>query len=185
MKKLILALLICLPLVTFAQSEPPRDEQGKIVYQEVVNVDADQAELYKRALRAIPRDGKEVLKVDATEVSWQDKKDMIIDGMGQKIPVRLHYTATLQGKDGRYKYSISNLLLETKQGRGATKTPVEDGSVYKPLPKNLYYKSGALKPQGQTILAIQESYQREIDKAIVSSIESIKRTMALPIGENW
>lgn len=184
MKNLLLALFLCLPLLAFAQSEPPRDESGKIVFSEVVPVDgADQAALYSRALKAIPANAKEVVKQEPSAVAWQDEKQMMIVTQNIRVPINIRYAVILQNREGRYRYDITDLALEPNND--GKYIPVEEGQVYKPLPDNLYYKNGALKPAGQGMFTLQQSYREEIDKAISDVINNIKRAMALPTDDNW
>lgn len=183
MKRLILLLVTLLPLCSFSQTLPPRDETGKIVFKEVVSVEVDQKELYKRALVAIPAKAKEVVKEEPSAVAWQDERDMLITTETTRLPVKLRYAVILQHKDGRYMCSITDMFVEDKKAKGFI--PLEQASVYQDIPEKHYFSNGNLKPMGLVIQRLNLAHQQEIDKAIAAVIDNIKRTMASPTNNSW
>lgn len=127
MKKLAIALLL-LPSFCYSQNDSlPKNEKGIIEYTDVVNVsDADAQALYSRAKLFIAKafvSGKAV-----TQLNDDDAKQIVANG--NFVPViklmmggagdygRVHFSITLQCKDGKYRYSITGFdheLIMPKQ----------------------------------------------------------------------
>ncbi|WP_461491001.1 DUF4468 domain-containing protein [Pontibacter sp. HJ8] len=149
MKRLILLLLALLPLFSFAQSTPPRDESGKIVYSEVVPVEGlSQQELYSRArawFATTFNSANDVIQMDSKEegtIIGNGITDLDIGNSKQKV----HFTLSLQFKDGRYKYEITNIAY---QGNYNPSIPGADRKVsaeeFYSSP-NVYKKNGEMRP---------------------------------------
>jgi hypothetical protein len=182
MKHALLFIFALLPLFGFAQTLP-RNEQGKYLFSEVVPVDGSQTELYSRALKALTPTAKEVIKQESNAVTWQDSKELMVTTSNIRIPVQLRYSVILQQKDGRYLYTITDLLLEDKKSKGFV--PAENFEALQPLSKDLYTANNTLKPKGQALYNLQQAYLSEIEKTIAAEVQRIRQTMASPVGTDW
>jgi hypothetical protein len=182
MKHMLPYLLLLLPFLATSQTLP-RNEQGKYLFSEVVATDGTQQELYSRALKAITPTAKEIIKQENTAVTWQDNKELMVATPNIRIPVQLRYAVILQQKDGRYLYTITDLLLEDKRVKGFV--PAEQATPLQPLSKDLYTANNTLKPKGQALYNLQQAYLLEIEKAIAAEVQRIQQTMASPIGNDW
>jgi len=115
MKALILLLI---PIFSFCQS--PVNSNGKIEYTEVVSVDsAKAADLFSRSKLYITnafKSGKDVTQLvdDETKtiVGKGVLKIYINAGLGIMWDVYVHFKTTIQCRDGRYKYSLTEFEAE-------------------------------------------------------------------------
>jgi hypothetical protein len=105
--KIFLLLVLFIPTVCLCQNFPLND-QGRIEYTEVIAIDSSSADdLYKRAKLFISNNFKnpgEVIGVDDF-----NNKIIVINGTFTTEPGHIKFKATLQFKDGRYKYSVTDL----------------------------------------------------------------------------
>lgn len=177
MRALILALMLT-PLSVFAQ-DLPRNETGRIEYTEVVKVDsANAAILYSNAKIFIAKSFKSAKNV--TDLSDENSKTVIIKG-NMPVSVRsmgsfwdygvVWFQISIQCKDGRYKYSITDFVHEDKPGpRGAN-----GGSLESEKPE-----CGTLKLPKK----YWEYIKTDADQTTKTLIADMKKAM-VPTGDNW
>jgi hypothetical protein len=125
MKKLVLVLLIALVgigKVAMAQDLPYDTVQKKIIYTEVVQVaGASKDLLYDRALRTL----KQMYQQPDKKLAVQDKANgkIVLNGfvrvlLKQKngtnfpMPDLIKYKFTIQFKDGKYRYEITDFIVD-------------------------------------------------------------------------
>jgi hypothetical protein len=171
MKTLLLFTSLIIRLSCLAQTNDlPKDESGKIVFTEVVKVDsADANQLFSRAQVAISSLFKSAK--DVIQVKDEASKQIVAKGLLEAYGF-VKFETTIQCKDGRYKYTITN-LEHTNDPR------------YK-----YSYAGGALeneKPVCGTFFInkhawdkIKETTKTQIDDAIVR----LKKSMASPAAGN-
>lgn len=113
--------MLFVALSSFAQDDViPKNADGKYEFTEVVNVDSVSADkLYSNAKIFIVhafKSGKDVTQLndDNTKtVIGKANMHLIVSGLiGSAIDKWVNYTVTIQCKDGRYKYSFSDFVLE-------------------------------------------------------------------------
>lgn len=122
MKNLLLVLLVITSLPAIAQKDNfsmPRNEQGEIEYLEVVSVDsATQETLYSRARLFVANAFTSA--TDVTKLEDAVTSTIITKGI-MKVPINpnkksvrtfVKFKFTIQCKDDRYKYSVSELYHE-------------------------------------------------------------------------
>jgi len=110
----------------YSQSVFPLDEKGEIVYSEVVKVDSIKSnELYVRAHEWFAntfKSAKAVIQLDDKEagkiIGKGDIEADIINHqtglMKYSVGGLIYFTVEIQTKDGKYKYSFSNLIRKNE-----------------------------------------------------------------------
>jgi hypothetical protein len=124
----------------------PIDENGKINFNEVVNVDsASQDALYVNAKQFFVENFKSANHV----IQMDDKQSGIIIGKGWSTylfwnaPITLRYTIKIQCKDDRYKYEIYDIsFFDSAASRQSAETFLSKKNYYKAngTPKGYYAK---------------------------------------------
>ena len=180
MKKLTLLLALLsfgIHSATIAQSSklPVDEETGKITYKEVVKVEGSKEDLFNRSISWINSFYKNPLDVtrernfaNGVVKGLHRIKIKNTDKDGNKTDAgTVQYEFTLQFKDGRYRYVLTDFVLK----RGS-KFPVE---------KCLNKKDPQYNPNWQ-------SYLKQIDDFAQKWIESLKEGMQPPaekVEEDW
>lgn len=92
---------------------------GDLVYQEVVEVtDINAAQLYSRAKATITdlyKSAKDVVQLDdkdAGRIVAKGTYEIVGDALGTSIDY-VHHSLTIEAKDGRYRVTVSDLVIET------------------------------------------------------------------------
>lgn len=121
----------------YSQDIFPLDENGEIVYSEIVNVDSVSAKvLYVRAHQWFANTFKSAQDV----IQLDDKEAGIMIGKGffeavsarNNLIVSVYFTVEIQTKDGRYKYVFSNFSCKQDFFGGETMTlDLKSSSVWK------------------------------------------------------
>lgn len=156
-------------------------KEGKVIYEGVETVDGvSKEELYRRAkswLVNAYRSAKDVIQLD-------DKENFTIIGKGN-LPtywqvtfyasqqVSLLHTITLQFKDGRYRYEITDLIMDYYVAPSA----YVSGGPQK-LPLESMGGKGAQKG-GNT-----KKYYAQVNERILATVEDMKTTLRKPI-KDW
>lgn len=117
MRQKMLHLLLFLPFTGFAQELPVQD--GKIIYTDVLQVEGSAAaDLFARAKRWYVkeyRNANEVIQMEDPE-----RGEIIGKGIFKVVyfsrQPNIRHTVTIQVKDGRYRYEISNFSYRDIQG---------------------------------------------------------------------
>ena len=180
MKKLTLLLALLsfgIHSVSFAQSSklPVDEETGKITYKEVVKVEGSKEDLFNRSISWINSFYKNPLDVtrernfaNGVVKGLHRIKIKNTDKDGNKTDAgTVQYEFTLQFKEGRYRYVLTDFVLK----RGS-KIPVE---------KWLNKKDPQYNSNWQ-------SYLKQIDDFAQKWIESLKEGMQPPaekVEEDW
>ncbi|MCA4897769.1 MAG: DUF4468 domain-containing protein [Bacteroidota bacterium] len=155
------------PFILLGQliDELPKDENGNLLFSEVVQVDSvSKNELYSRSkdfFVSVFKSAKDVVQLD-------DKEAGIVTGKGFSkiqeagVELQMWYSIKIQSKNGRYKYEIFDLYFQY-EAKTSPPSEVFDKSVY-------YKKNG--EPR-----TAYETRKNEMLKKIKSLTESIKTTM--------
>ena len=113
---------------------PPQDVSGKFAYQEVVQIEAaPAAELYSRAKAwgaTAYRSMKDVQQLDdkdAGRVILKGNFTVIFSGLFS-VPLTISHTLTIEAKDGRYRYQLTDFAQDGSHGGSY---PLEDPKVFK------------------------------------------------------
>lgn len=155
--------------------ELPRDENGRLIYTEVVQADDTTVdELYLRAKQFFVESFKsanDVIQLDDKEsgiVSGKAFQDIYIAVMGTSTKIQLWYTIKILSREGRYKYEIYDILFKSypSSQMGIITTPAEDM-----FDKSTYYKNNG-KARG-----IQEQYKDQTVSAMNTLQVLIKASM--------
>ncbi len=127
MKKLLLAIVLLVPFILKAQSTSSynyKTEDKYLYYGEVVKVDTalTAADLYKDAKVFISK-----LMLISSSFTTDDKTSLIIadvtekgtfknaTGIGSEEPMTLKYTIKLELKQGRYRYTFDNIIVNYEE----------------------------------------------------------------------
>lgn len=160
----------------------PFTADGKLVFQEVVPAEHDQAKLYllsKMFFTKVFKSADDVVQFDDKETATVIGKgfsDITIQSMGYPVTTRMFYTITVQCKDKRYRYEISDIYY--KSYPTADYPSVETPADLMFLKSNYYKKNGKARP-------LIESYRDQTWAAVSSLIEQLVDTMNFtkPVGE--
>lgn len=182
MKRLLfVSLLIMTIKLSFGQAgeiyelELPVNEQGLIDYTDVIQVeDVTKDELYSRAREwfvTCYNSAEDVLQMDDKEsgkLIGKAFKDIIIQSMGIPVKIKMYYTISIYLKDGRYKYSISDIEYQGYADANIPNPPrvPAEGTII----HMLYKKSG--KPR-----AINKQYKEETIVSMNALILDLKQNM--------
>ncbi|HEX8425092.1 DUF4468 domain-containing protein [Hymenobacter sp.] len=167
---------------TTAVTTLPVDAQTqRVTYSEIVTVDGvKQSELYSRAklwLALTFDDAKDVIKVDEKDAglllirAYTDLPIRLTQGSLAPVNQEAGYMMTLNFKDGRYKYTLTNYNLIV----GSLAVPVEkEISAQMSKPKN----KGAF---------IAKQYEEQVATYAKSLAESLSATLHKPVSgeDNW
>jgi len=133
----LVAFLLLLPFAAFSQSDSlPKNAQGIYELTEVVQLDSvSAANLYSRAKKFVAinfNSGKAVTQLNddntKTVIGKGVTTALVNPGIGTHVPINVDYTFTIQCKDNRYKYSITDFLVENST---SAKTALEDDAWQK------------------------------------------------------
>lgn len=175
MKKLLFFFLL-FPLLSSAQNEMfPLDENGNIVYTDVVKLDQEisQKILFSTALTWIT----ETFKVGKAVLDLQDKDSGTIFGNGNFIvtPVgfmapsaRISFKIKIQVRDSRFKYTITNFdhkSTNIKTGPGGRLENIKPDCGFMFIPRK-QWKSTKIKTDKEVkllILSLTEAMNSNTD----------------------
>jgi hypothetical protein len=114
MKKIVLILLW--PSILLFSQDFPINEQGKIVYTEIVNIDSSltQEQLYLNAREWFARSfrsANDVIQMDDKDAGKLiGKGNFVIPGGMYLADGRVRFTISVFTKEGRYKYEITDFV---------------------------------------------------------------------------
>ncbi len=129
--------------------ELPTNEEGKIVFTEIIIVDSiDKNELFRRAkifFVEYYKSANYVIQLEdvenATLIGKASSRFSVSGGMGVYLPLNLNYTLKIQAKEGRYKYEIYDLIFSGTYGDAPAENAFDEKLYYKKKNKpNKYYK---------------------------------------------
>lgn len=162
MSKRIVVATLSLILMSFAiageRVELPRDEKtGRYTYQEVVKVEGASArDLYSQARAWVAR--TYVSAQDVVQLEDSDAARLIVKGLWQTSSGFLRpggwirHTLTIEAKDGRYRYTISDLILAFDPPTGR-EVPLEDRNLG--IPYSHKYLEDAARDARDTIASLK------------------------------
>lgn len=186
MKTIMLAILLFLAAETHGQEsgmvsknplyidDLPFNEDGKLVFEEVVSADHAQDKLYllsKVFFTKVFKSSDAVVQFDDRETATVIGKgfsEITVEAFGFPVTTRMFYTIAVQSKDNRYRYEISDIYF--KSYPSAQGPSVEASAEPLFLKEHYYKKNGTIKP-------LLESYHHEMLEAINSLIEELVETM--------
>lgn len=182
MKKLFIIALLFIPISGYCQllDGLPTDENGKLYFSEVVQLDSVPKDVIYLQSNQFFMD---IFKSSKDVIQFDDKEAGILVGKGfstayftawgsNKIPIQLWYTIKIQSKEGRYKYEIYNLEYKSSgDSNGLTPEVIFN--------KNTYYKKNGEPNQ------IFAQYKIITIVEIQNIIKSIKTTMAKGEIAEW
>ena len=132
MRNVFIAAILCFPGASFAQADgsslPISPDTKLITYQDVVKADGLSKQLFNRAVNWInvnyknPADVTKVRNPESGLIEILHRFDLSrIDDKGNKVAAGVViYTLRLELKDGRYRYTITDMSLKS-----ASRFPVE------------------------------------------------------------
>jgi hypothetical protein len=180
MRNALLILMIIIPTLCFGQliEELPKDENGNLRYNEVIQVDSTKKdELYLRSKQFfvdVFKSAKDVIQMDDKEagvVIGKGFNDIYIKVMGISAPIQMWFTIKIQSKEGRYKYEIYDIYFKSYPGQyGTTTTRAED----------LFDKKNYFKKNGDP-RDVSEKYKIEMISKAASLVTALKATMNKPV----
>lgn len=177
MKNLLLTLLLCLPMLAFAQDLPKDPETGLITYTEVVPVEGvSQQELYKRArswFATTFHSANDVVQLESKDEGKIIGKGIAVINIGN-LPSDMHFTLTLQFKDNRYRYEFTQIAFNS--GGDTKRWPME----------GMFFNDHARKKNGQ-YTKLHQSYLDQTNSAIASMVTSLNKelTGSNSANEDW
>lgn len=120
MKKTLLSLTLLFPLLTFSQ-DLPKNANGQIEYSDVVKIDSTDAQtLYSRAKMVIAQTF--VSARDVTQLADDNTKSLVVRANIHVVDKsgdygRVAFVMTIQCKDGRYRYIITDFVQTSPPSR--------------------------------------------------------------------
>jgi len=183
MKKLSLLFLLWIPLISYCQLKTP------INFTNVVQVDsADKAELFARArswFNTTFKSSKDVLNISDKETGELAGKGLTQfysnSGLGASaVKGVLHFSVTIQVKDGRYKYIITNF---THESHGPPTNSYDFGLITEDEACPYNIPMTPKKWRNKVWAELQESSNKEAELLI----SSLKIAMNTPTfnNDNW
>ena len=182
MKKIFLVIILFFTLGNVLGQDElpeifPRDENGKIIFTEVVQVDStlNQSQLFGNAKLFFANTFKSAKDV----IQLEDKENGRIVGKGLSniyitvltpVKMKLHYSILIECKDGRYKYTIYDLYYEDYPDKynsyRTSKTPIENTFET----KRYYNRKGQPK-------SLFKQYKEKTEAEIENLVKLIKESM--------
>lgn len=180
MKLSLVFFLVFIPASAFAQL--PTNERGEVEYSEVVTVDSvDQKTLFNRSKLFVANafvSVKDVTNLDDSETFTVITKGDIpwyyTNGLGSTPGGAVRFKFTIQCKDGRYKYSVSNF-------------------VHTDVRRNGNYSGGAFENEKAScggLLMPKKTWNKiksDTNESVLQFIADLKKTMAgsAAAHDNW
>jgi len=175
-----LILATILPLIANSQviEEIPTDQNGKINFTEVIQVDSvDKNTLYSRSKQFFVdtfKSANDVIQLDDKEsgtIIGKGFSDIYIKIVSSPVAIQMWYSIKIQCKDGRYKYEIYDIIFKSyaSQYAASSSSPAEPT-----FDRNTYYKKNA-QPRD-----VNEKYICEMILNINKLTSTIKATMNNP-----
>lgn len=130
-KILFVFLLLSSPLFTVAQTLPIDPETNKVVFQEAVETDSiNKQQLYERTRQWMIQNFKEtkLAQEDSTKgllVKQADVTILLTYDFKYKNTYIVPFTATIDVKDGKYRYTFDNFTIYDVKNGAKTAQPVE------------------------------------------------------------
>ncbi len=192
MKKLFIAFLSLLPLLTFGQiiDELPKSENGKLYYSEVTQVDSvTQTQLYLNSKLFFVdafKSAQDVIQIDDKEkgiIVGKAFVDISSKMLGTSYPVKMWVTIKIQSKDGRYKYEIYDFYYENYPPNyvlpdGSAKSQTAE-DVFN---RNNYYKNNGQPKKSSLNFKTQTVEKIELIKSMIIKSMNSKSTSS---KDNW
>jgi hypothetical protein len=174
MKGLFFLIAALISVSSFSQTELPKDEAGKVTFSDVVTVDsASASQLYSRAQLSIAslfKSAKDViqLKDDAA-------KQIVAKGIFENYGY-MRFSITLQCKDGRYKYILTDFVHESDP---RYKYSTSGGNIEneKPAAGTFLFSMAAWRK-------VKEKTKKEVD-AIIARIKKDMLSATASNSDNW
>lgn len=164
--------MIAATLPAWAQiiDELPKDEAGKLNFNEVVQVDSSSREqLHFKAKQFFAdafKSAKDVIQMDDKDAGILIGKawSMIyIKIAGNPVPIRMGYTIKIQTREGRYKVEVYDLSYDGSTGITGYPEQVFD--------KNTYFKSNGKARD------VNEKYKNETVATVNSIFDELQSVM--------
>lgn len=164
----------------------PFESDGTLVFTDVVSVDglSDEqlhinakqffAEAFKSANDVIQMDDKEAGVIIGKGLS---RISIVVMGQGNTFP--MHYTIKIQSRDGRYKYTISNIYTHAS---ATDFTRAQDVPIESWFSKDRYFKDNG-KPRDINS-KYKEELLRVVNELVRDIIERMKSTSNTK-GDDW
>ena len=166
-----------------APTLPIDSETHLIAYTSVKEIpDATKEELYARGKVYFAnafKSAQNVIQADDREAglvigkAWQQ---VYISSLGLSIPMKLWYTVKLAFKDGRYRYDVTDFMLEASPSR----------YNYNPSPIAAERFTSLAKKDG-TPTGMASKHIRALDEAAHATITGLEASMSKPAagGKEW
>jgi hypothetical protein len=154
----------------------PKDENGKILYTEVIQADSIKMnQLYLNSKQFFVdafKSAKDVIQLDDKEagiVIGKGFSDIYIKSLGLNVKTQMWYTIKIQSKDGRYKYDIYDIYFKNYPSQYASshESPAEEQ-----FQKSIYYKKDGTPKE------FPLKYKNAMEDNIKSTVELIKTIMS-------
>lgn len=162
----LLLLTFLLPFISYSQNAEsfPLDENTKLItYREVVQLNGTQDELYIRGIDWInsyyknPADVCRIRNRESGVIEVLHRIEIVNTKDGGKVPAgTVNYELKLEFKPGRYRYTITDLLLKQ-----SSRFPVERW----------------LNKDDPQYIPEWDDYMQQVDARVKEIIESIKKGM--------
>ena len=167
MKKLTL-LLLFMPALLVAQTLPT-DEQGKVVFEEVVRLDSLKGNaLYANARRWLTESGYKIVSADSMGGKLVARQAFGVYDKGyvtKKLHGKISYNLSVEVKEGKYRYRFSDFVF----------------AYYKENRTSHYVSTGKKKALEESTASgwqgLWENHKKNTQRTIESQIEQLKAAM--------
>ncbi len=182
MRYIILFFLWALSYQLMAQSEEmvimPNLEDGSLGYQEVVEVPGAASELSTKALAWVARTYKNSLEViqhnDTSLIIGKGIMDVAYELKGRVYNEWVGYTFEIGFKEGKYRYTMRNMVNKNGQGDIALSTVYEG-----------YKSQKGGKGAAKVMYQINHKRFTKIETQALSLMESLKNAMGQEKKDDW
>lgn len=184
MKKIILSILLIISYSGFSQTFKQVELDSitnNIVFTEIVLIDsATQSTLYSKSKEWFTMNFKssnDVIQLDDKEAgkligkSWQN---IFLPTAVGEVKAKIFYTITIQVKNNKYKYSISNIKFKSYPDQ------------YEPNPKEYFAEDWITEEKiKETRTKARTKYKIETLRVVNELSESLKKHMATNNKNDW
>jgi hypothetical protein len=172
MKQVVLILLLTVSITSNAQliDELPKDEQGNLNFNEVVQIDsANKGQLHFRAKQFFAdafKSAQDVIQMDDKDAgiligkAWST---IYIKVLANPVPIKMWYTVKVQSKEGRYKAEVYDISYSGDTGPSG-------------YPEQMFDKKNYLKANGKP-REVNEKYKNETIGTVNGLLDSIQAAM--------
>lgn len=184
MKKLLLVIFL-LPLMAKSQTIPVLlpEKDGRVLYEEVVEINKSQQQLYQNAkyfMVTTFRDANKVIQNDDKEIGQiigKGNTSHSISYMNQHFFYTDRFTIQVDCKENKYRYKIFDITMDGSGASSGAEGSVDDFNAYLKGEKSMEFPKLFRKKLESAFITNTQQHVISIDNNIKSLIASLKTAM--------